>query len=86
MDEIQKHIVPSVVYYISIIKASVVLFYSIVRSTYSYDDSSYTEGTLDYAEDSKCLEDVHASHYLWSFRVNNVALSKEIADYLLVIL
>jgi hypothetical protein len=35
-----------------------------MRSTYSYDDSSYTEETLEYVEDSKCLEDVHASHYL----------------------
>jgi hypothetical protein len=53
-----------VIYYISILKASLVIFYSIIRSTYSYDDSSYTEETLEYVEDSKCLEDVHASHYL----------------------
>jgi hypothetical protein len=55
-----------VIYYISILKTSVVLFYSNVPSTYSYDDSHSTEENLDYFEDSTriCLEGVHASHYL----------------------
>ena len=64
MDEIKKQIDPSVVYYSSILKTCVVLFYSIVPSTYSYDDSHSWEENLDYVEDSKYLMGVHASHYL----------------------
>jgi len=67
--------VPSVIHYISILKTSVVLFYSILPSTHSYDDLHSTKETLDYVQDSKCPEGVLASHYLWSFRVNNVTLS-----------
>jgi hypothetical protein len=77
MDEIQKQMVPGVIYSTSILKTSVLL-YSIVRSACYYDDSHSTEEPLDCVEDCECLEGVHVSHYLYSFRVNNVTLSKEI--------
>jgi len=55
---------PGVIYYIRILKISVLFFYSIVPNTYSYNDFHSTEETLDYVEDSKCLDGVDASHYL----------------------
>jgi hypothetical protein len=53
-----KLMVPSVIY-VSILKRSVLSLYFIVPSKYSCDDSHSTEETLDYVQDSTCLEGVH---------------------------